>query len=61
MAKYKVKVIQHMIKGNKIAKSGDVVDETQLINPKHSIEGGYVELVEENTEAEKTTKKGSKK
>ena len=44
MAKYKVKVIGHMIKGNKIAKSGDIVDESQLINKDHSVDGGYVEL-----------------
>lgn len=56
MAKYKVKVIGHMIKGNKIAKSGDIVDESQLINKDHSIDGGYVVAYEDEKPKVKTSK-----
>jgi hypothetical protein len=45
MAKYRIKVIQHLIKGNKIAKSGDVIDGSQFINLQESIDGKFVELV----------------
>ena len=55
--KYKVKVIQHMIKGNKIAKSGDVLTEDKFIDVKESLKGKYIELVEETKEAPKSTKK----
>lgn len=47
MAKYKVLVIQHLLKNNKIAKSGDIVDGKNLPNEKASLKGGYVELVKE--------------
>lgn len=47
MAKYKIKVIQHLLKGNQIASSGDIVDESKFINLKASIDGGFVVLHEE--------------
>jgi len=43
MAKYKIKVIQHLLKGNRIAKSGEVVDGSQFINLQASLDGGYIE------------------
>lgn len=55
--KYKVKVIQHLIKGNKIAKSGDVLTEDKFIDVKASLNGGYIEEVKEAKEAPKSTKK----
>ena len=33
MAKYKVKVIGHLCKGNHVAKFGEIVDESQLTTP----------------------------
>jgi hypothetical protein len=33
MAKYKIKVIAHSLKNNKIAKSGDVIDESAFVVP----------------------------
>lgn len=48
MAKYKIKVIAHQLKGNVIAKSGDIVDENQLDgNASELVKAGFVELVEE--------------
>ena len=47
MAKYRIKVIQHLLKGNKIAKSGDVVDGSQFINLQASLDGKYVEEVKD--------------
>lgn len=57
MAKYKVKdtVIVHMLKGNKMAKGGEVFDESQLINKEESLKGGFIELVKE--EVKKVTPK----
>ena len=46
MAKFKIKVIQHLLKGNKIAKSGDVVDGEEFVNLKDSLKGGYCEEVD---------------
>ena len=53
--KYKVKVIQHLIKGNQIAKSGDVLTEDKFIDVQDSLKGGFIELVE--VKATKTAKK----
>lgn len=46
MAKYKIIVIAHSLKNNKIAKFGEVVDENQLLLPPNELKG-FVELVEE--------------
>lgn len=46
MAKYKIIVIAHSLKNNKIAKFGEVVDESQLLLPPKDLKG-FVELVEE--------------
>lgn len=46
MAKYKIKVIKHLLKGNKFATSGEVVDESQFIDLQLSIKGGFCELFE---------------
>ena len=56
MKKYKVKVIQHLVKGNKIAKSGDVLTEDKFINVKDSLSGGYIEEVKEETKPKTKTK-----
>lgn len=52
MAKYKIKVIQHCLKNNKIAVSGDIVDGSQLPDLDSSIKGGYVELVKGSKKAD---------
>jgi hypothetical protein len=41
MKKYKVMVIAHQLKNKVIAKSGDIVDESQLM-------GNAIELIEKN-------------
>lgn len=60
MAKYKIKVIQHLLKNNQIAKSGEIVDASQLINPYESEQNGFVELVAEEKD-EKAAKKEAEK
>ena len=55
--KYKVKVIQHLVRGNKIAKSGDVLTADKFIDVEASVKGGYIELVEAKAEAPKKAKK----
>jgi|TARA_R110000782_G_scaffold180865_1_gene271310 hypothetical protein len=47
MAKYKILVIQHLLKNNKIAKSNDIVDGALFINLQDSLNGKYVEEVVE--------------
>ncbi len=47
MAKYKIKCIAHSLKNNKIAKSGDIVDENAFVDLQESLKGGYCELVVE--------------
>lgn len=54
--KYRIKVIQHLLKNNKIAKSGDVVDGTAFINLQASLDGGYVEEVNGKEASKKITK-----
>lgn len=61
LKEYRVKVIQHLIKGNKVAKSGDVLTEDKFINLKESLDGGYVELVKAETPKTAETTKTSKK
>lgn len=58
---YKVKVIQHLIKGNKIAKSGDVLTEDKFIDFKASLDGGYIEEFQaKKTDEELKAKKKAK-
>lgn len=52
MANYKILVIQHLLKGNNIAKSGDIVDGSKFINLQESLDGGFIELVDENDDSE---------
>ncbi|MEN9928930.1 MAG: hypothetical protein RLZZ231_851 [Bacteroidota bacterium] len=63
MKNFQVLVIAHCLKGNKIAKSGDIVSESQLTSPAFElIEAGFikevvqdvneVETVEENVSAD---------
>ena len=48
MAKYKIIVIAHQLKNKIIAKSGDLVDETQLMgNAPQLVKEGFIELVED--------------
>ena len=65
MAKYKIKVIKHLLKNNTTAKSGEIVDGSQLINLQASLDGKFVELVEDEVreveEVEEVTKKSLKK
>mgnify|MGYP003643506311 CR=1 FL=1 len=63
MAKYKVLVIAHQLKNNKIAKSKDIVDESQLNgNAKELVEAGYIApLKESKKESKKQAKNESKK
>lgn len=53
---YRVKVIQHLIKGNKIAKSGDVLTEDKFIDVKASLDGGYIEEVKAEAKAKNKAK-----
>ena len=46
MAKFKIKVIQHLLKSNEIAKSGDIVDGKEFIDLQASLKGGYCEEVD---------------
>lgn len=71
--KYKIKVIAHSIKNNKIAKYGEVVDESQLTGPAYElVKQGFIEEVEElepsdlevkakEVKPEAPAKKGAKK
>jgi hypothetical protein len=53
MAKYKVLVIALSIKNNKIAKSGDIVDDTMLNTAANLlIENGFIKEVEEELQSE---------
>lgn len=56
LKKYKVKVIQHLVKGNKIAKSGDVLTEDKFIDIKASLDGGYIEEVKAKAQAKTKSK-----
>lgn len=61
MAKYRILVIQHLLKNNVIAQSGDEIDEDQFtIHPGQLEKEGFVELVDEDGEG-KVSKKASKK
>jgi len=46
MAKYKILVIQHCLKNNKIAKFGEIVDESQLTSSSFDlVQQGFIKLV----------------
>jgi hypothetical protein len=45
MAKYKIIPIKHLIKNNKMAQAGDIVDGSQFINLQQSLDGGYCKPV----------------
>lgn len=46
MAKYKILVIAHSVKNNKIAKCGEIVDESQLNSPAYElVNAGFIEEV----------------
>lgn len=46
MAKFRVKVIAHSVKNNKIAKCGDVIDESQLNSSAYElVNAGFIEEV----------------
>lgn len=64
MKNYKVKVIQMLLKNNKIAKSGDLVTEAQLNgNPAELEKKGFIATVsskkEEETDAEKEAREAA--
>ena len=71
MAKYKILVIAHSLKNNKIAEFGGEVDESQLTSPaKELVNAGFIEEVkavksvedlEVDSEEVKTEKKPIKK
>jgi hypothetical protein len=52
MKNYKILVFKHLLKNNKIAKKGDVVKESQLINVDHSVKGKFVEEVKSSKKPE---------
>jgi len=55
MAKFKILVIQHLLKGNGIAKSGEIVDGSRFINLQESLDGKFVVEVEaEEKDTDKT-------
>ena len=46
MAKFRAKVIAHCVKNNKIAKYGDVIDESQLNSSAYElVNAGFIEEV----------------
>lgn len=58
MAKYKVNQISILLKNNKTAKSGQIIDGSQLPNEKEAVKGKHVVLVkEEKKEVKKAAKK----
>jgi hypothetical protein len=53
MAKYKVLVIALSVKNNKIAKSGDIVDDSMLNTPAHVlVQNGFLKEIEEDAKEE---------
>ena len=71
MAKFRVKVIAHCVKNNKIAKFGDIIDESQLNSSAYElVNAGFIEEVkaeesvedlEVDSEEVKSEKKPTKK
>ncbi len=61
MAKYKVLVIAHCLKNNKIASHGDIVDETQLTTSANELESaGFIEKFDETSVIKEVTKNKKK-
>lgn len=57
MAQYKVITLAMAVKNNRIAKFGELVDDSELtLNPSALIEGGYMEKVDEVEEKPKAQK-----
>lgn len=49
MRKYKIEVIGHLLKNNKMAKFGDIVDESQLTtHPEYLVKDGFISEVKES-------------
>ena len=70
MAKYKIKVIAHQLNANKVAKYGEIVDESELkYNVNELLKQGFIEKVESKKEvndidvkdAKEVKSKGNKK
>ena len=63
MKNFQVLVIAHCLKGNKIAKSGDIVSESQLTSPAFElIEAGFIkEVVQDQEKQIKDIKKPVKR
>jgi hypothetical protein len=52
MAQYKIKVILHQLKSNKLGKAGEIVEESQLLSPASElVKNGFIELVGVEDEA----------
>lgn len=57
MAKYKVVTIAMAVKNNRIAKFGETVEDSELtVNVDQLIEAGFIELIEKEAKAEKSSK-----
>lgn len=51
MAKYRIKVIQHVLKGNRVAKYGDIVDGAELVyNIDELVTKGFIEPVADDVD-----------
>lgn len=60
MAKlFKILVIQHLLKGNQIAKSGEEIDGSKFINLQESLDGGFIEEVSEKKDKKDESKDAS--
>lgn len=53
---YKIIPIQHLLKGNKIAKSGDIVKGSQFINLQDSLDRGFCKEVKNTKSKEEVSK-----
>lgn len=47
MAKYKILAIQHLLKNNKIAKAGEIIEASKFINLQESLDGKFCEKYKE--------------
>ena len=62
MAKYKIEVIGHLLKNNKMAKFGEIVDESQLTtHPSYLVRDGFISEVKESVKEGKSEEKESVK
>lgn len=57
MAKYRIKVIQHLLKNNKIGKAGEEYGKGAFINLQASLDGGFVEKVKDSKSKDKNKDK----